>query len=88
MSEEKLAPAQKPVKSDIRDLAKKHGQEINIHDGDPYTLAHMMAALLHGWPSEQYHQGLVEMTEDDYLKALAAAETGQVHAPANRRPSK
>jgi hypothetical protein len=75
-------------KLDIRVLAKKHGQEISVHDGDPYKLAHMMAALLHGWPSEQYHQGVVEMTEADYLKALEASEKGQVHAPANRRPAK
>jgi arginine/ornithine N-succinyltransferase beta subunit len=79
--------APRPVLTDIRELAKKHGQQLNVHDGDPYKLAHQMAALLHGWPSEQYHQGVVEMSEADYLKALEASETGQVHAPANRRPS-
>lgn len=79
---------QESPKTDIRELAVKHGQVAAVtHDGDPYKLAHMMAAMLHGWNREQYHVGVVELTDDDYLKALAAAETGETHAPANRRPS-
>lgn len=76
----------KAPKKSIHAHAEKHGMKISVHDGDPYKLAHMMTALLHGWPSEEHHQGVVEMAEDDYLAAVAAAETGKIHPPANRRP--
>lgn len=86
MSKDSMPPVLVPL-TDIRELAKRHNMvSPPAHEGDPYRLAHMMAALLHGWNKEEYHQGLVSMTEDDYLRALSAAESGEVHAPANRRP--
>jgi hypothetical protein len=50
----------------------------------PYKWQHNVAAFLHGWTQHEYHSGEpLKLSEDDYLAALKAAETGiEPHAGA------
>jgi hypothetical protein len=70
----------------LKELAEKYGHVAKpAIDGDPYSSAHMCADVRHGWSAHEYHYGPVQLSDDDYLEALAAALTGAVHEPANRR---
>lgn len=70
----------------LQELAKEHGQLARpAPDGDPYSAAHMGASALHGWAWHEHHYGPVELSSDDYSRALGAAAQGKRHAPADMR---
>ena len=68
----------------LHELATKHGQIAPpVDGGSPYLVGHRLAALLHGWTQHEYHYGAIELSDEDYLAAIAAAADGHgVHAPA------
>lgn len=70
----------------VDQLAQKHGQIApEVVDGHRYKWQHRVADLLHGWSVHEYnHQAHpLTMSDQDYLGALQAAETGLTpHAPA------
>lgn len=53
----------------------------------PYLWKHLVADRLHGWSNYEYHyqDDKIELSDDDYLAALQAAEDGLTpHEPAVR----
>lgn len=90
-----------PALLTVSELAVKHGLTFHRPGKDGklvqtvpgsdsvYKTEHLQADVLHGWTkSEAKTSVAVELSDDDYLAAIAAAKTGKTHAPANKRAKK
>lgn len=53
--------------------------------GYKFSTAHEVAAVMHGWNSYEHHFGPVDLTKDQYLKALECALRGEIHSEADRK---
>lgn len=71
-------------KKSLHQLAVDHGQiSPPVPEGSPYLMAHRVASIVHNWTHHETHYGPVELTDEDYEAALAAASVGVVpHKPA------
>lgn len=79
------AEASKVEALTVEKLAAKHGQlqPAPIAGDSPFSAAHAVADLLHGWAHHKlYVGGEVTMSDADYLAALEAAAQGKTHAAA------
>ena len=65
------AKARKQVRVGVARMARINGESATI---DVYSPQHASAAALHGWAEHAHHAGKeIELSEEDYAAALAAA---------------
>lgn len=65
----------------LQELAERHGQLSNSAvscDQSVFSGNHNYAGILHGWFKYQRKAGPVELTDDQYTKALDASRKGKV----------
>lgn len=65
------AKARKQVRPGVRRFARVNGEPATFDDFSPQ---HAAASALHGWVEHAHHEGKpIELADDDYAAALAAA---------------
>jgi hypothetical protein len=72
----------------VHEWALEKGQvNKNLHspEHDLYKPDHAVAAARHGWNWYEKNYGALELTEEEYLDALAFGKLGKVCESANRR---
>ncbi len=72
------AKVRKQVRVGVARMARVNGEPATF---DVYSPQHASAAALHGWAEHAHHEGKeLELSEDDYAAALAAAFTPKTRA--------
>lgn len=91
MSEKTKPEPAAPKKADVRPVSAwaratgNYKEPGRFHEGNGFSAAHNAADALHGWNSHAHHAAAeLELTEDDYRAALAAAMPDKGNPRAHR----